>query len=134
MEKLYLCQKIWNITFHTEDSPTFSIYSPRDEFEQFTKIRCFEFPSRGKMSEYFISLYQYRFFSSSKWNGFFNWTMTFRQDSEFYTPYGKIRQTSELPTNLDEHITNFGEENKEAEYLKDKNMTIAWFVSNCGAR
>ena len=57
--------------------------------------------------------------------------MTFRQDSEFYTPYGKIRQTSELPTNLDEHIVNFGEENIEAEYLKDKNMTIAWFVSNC---
>ena len=42
--------------------------------------------------------------SSSEWNGFFNWTMTFRTDSDFYTPYGRIEASSNLPENLDQHI------------------------------
>ena len=41
---------------------------------------------------------------SSEWNGFFNWTMTFRTDSDFYTPYGSIEAISNLPENLDQHI------------------------------
>lgn len=65
--------------------------------------------------------------------------MTYRQDSDFYTPYGKIEPilplpggvTVEPPPNVDEFITAFGEENQDAEYLKHKNLTIAWFVSNC---
>ena len=50
---------------------------------------------------------------SSDWNGFFNWTMTFRQDSDFYTPYGRVQPiSSSLPSNLDEYIQQFGDENK----------------------
>ena len=43
-------------------------------------------------------------FSSSEWSGFFNWTMTFRTDSDFYTPYGKIEATAKLPHNIDKYI------------------------------
>ena len=39
--------------------------------------------------------------------------MTYRQDSDFYTPYGKVHPiSSSLPSNLDEHIQQFGDENK----------------------
>ena len=58
------------------------------------------------------TLYFFAYFSSD-WNGFFNWTMTYRQDSDFYTPYGKVHPiSSSLPSNLDEHIQQFGDENK----------------------
>ena len=43
-------------------------------------------------------------FSSSEWSGFFNWTMTFRTDSDFYTPYGKIEATAKLPDNINEYM------------------------------
>ena len=38
--------------------------------------------------------------------------MTYRQDSDFYTPYGKVKPISSLlPSNLDEYIQQFGDEN-----------------------
>ena len=30
--------------------------------------------------------------------------MTFRTDSDFYTPYGKIEATAKLPHNIDEYL------------------------------
>jgi hypothetical protein len=30
--------------------------------------------------------------------------MTFRRDSDFYTPYGRIEATSNLPENLEQYI------------------------------
>ena len=61
---------------------------------------------------YTSTFYFFAYFSSD-WNGFFNWTMTYRQDSDFYTPYGKVQPiSSSLPSNLDEHIQQFGDKNK----------------------
>ena len=60
-----------------------------------------------------VHIYIFFAYFSSDWNGFFNWTMTYRQDSDFYTPYGKVHPiSSSLPSNLDEHIQQFGDENK----------------------
>lgn len=57
--------------------------------------------------------------------------MTYRSDSDFYTPYGKIVRTSkELPDNLEEFIANFGSENSD-KITETKKHSVAWFVSNC---
>jgi hypothetical protein len=33
---------------------------------------------------------QYIYMDISSMDGFFNWTMTYRRDSDFYRPYGRI--------------------------------------------
>jgi hypothetical protein len=48
-----------------------------------------------------------------------NWTMSYRQDSDIFTPYGKIFK-------CDKNLKN-----KYNFY--EKNKTIAWIVSNCKA-
>ena len=61
--------------------------------------------------------------------------MTYRQDSDVYTPYGKMMPmpNSALPTDRDLFIEQFGEMNFDADFLKSKKKTVAWFVSNCDA-
>ena len=73
-------------------------------------------------------------FDSSEWCGFFNWTMTYRRDSDFPLPYGKILPKRPLPTSdedkLKELIFRFGQEN--AQFVpREKETKAAWFVSNC---
>ena len=69
-------------------------------------------------------------------NGYFNWTMDYRTDSDFYAPYGYIAQTKMHPVgqDLDEYIEKFGQENKHLAKGKSKKLKAAWFVSNCHAR
>jgi len=58
--------------------------------------------------------------SSVPYDGFFNWTMTYRTDSDIYLPYLQYRtlqKHEKRPPALD--------------YAKTKNNTIAWLVSNC---
>ena len=80
---------------------------------------------------------------STKYNGFFNWTYTYRRDSDFQRPYGVIEQFKKLPdkvmntdgtTNLDEldkYIRQFGKTNRGL--IQGRNKSVAWFVSHCGA-
>ena len=82
-------------------------------------------------------------FFSSKYNGFFNWTYTYRRDSDFQRPYGVIEQFKDLPSEvldsdgsvntskLDQHIKKFGKAHRDLIQGRDK--SIAWFVSHCGA-
>lgn len=53
-------------------------------------------------------------------NGFFNWTMTYRLDSDIPRRYGYIEKRSQvhyvMPTK---------------EFVKNKTRSIAWFASNC---
>lgn len=52
-------------------------------------------------------------------NGLFNWTMTYRRDSDVFAHFGKILLTPNhtLPKNYD--------------YSKNKTKLVAWFVSHC---
>lgn len=71
-------------------------------------------------------------FESSKWNSFFNWTLTYRRDSDFPMLYGRIEQTKPHPTDeveLQALISNFGKSN--AHLARKKKNKAAWFVSNC---
>ena len=54
--------------------------------------------------------------------GVFNWTMSYRRDSEIYTPYGKFTPLKEGST---EYFT--GHE------LAGKDKQVAWLASNCQA-
>ena len=74
------------------------------------------------------------FISSAAWNNFFNWTMTFRQDSDFPFLYGHIDKVKEPPTDqsaLNELIEKFGKEHSELKGEKTK--AVAWFASNCNS-
>ena len=73
-------------------------------------------------------------FFSSSWNGFFNWTMTYRKDSDFPHPYGQVVKFLDHPTNkleLTNHIEKFGKDNSNLGEGKTK--PVAWFVSNCNS-
>ncbi len=56
-------------------------------------------------------------------NGFFNWTMSFRSDSDVYSPYGMVLERETEDDN--EILDDFG-------YGKTK--SALWLVSNCNAR
>jgi len=67
-------------------------------------------------------------------NNFFNWSMSYRIDSRFPTPYGHISQTSDPPrgVKLDQLIEKFGEDNVDlAEKTGDVKGVAAAFISNC---
>ena len=74
-------------------------------------------------------------FQPSHYGNFFNWTMTYRQDSTVTIPYGKLRKLKEHPNNgerLDQLIDKFGENNKHlAERKGNSSVRLAWMVSNC---
>lgn len=68
----------------------------------------------------------------SEWNNFFNWTMTYRTDSDFRFAYGKVDQVKAHPveeSTLDQLIQSFGVENSHL--ASGKSKPVAWFVSNC---
>ena len=71
-----------------------------------------------------------------EWPGFFNWTMTFRQDSDLPFNYGGFELTKPHPTEeteLKKYIDDFGRKNTHLAKKKNgkKEPKIAWFVSNC---
>jgi hypothetical protein len=68
-----------------------------------------------------------------KMQGFFTWSMTYRRDSTFYTPYGGFVKTRDHPEGeeLDDFIKQFGEKNKELARKEKNGTSIAQIVSNC---
>jgi len=67
-----------------------------------------------------------------RFNGF-NWTMTFRSDSDIHLFYGYSVQIREHPPKgpeLDKYIEEYGRLNAD-EIMGKRNFSAAWFVSNC---
>lgn len=78
---------------------------------------------------------------------FFNWTMTYRRDSDIYDPhpYGSIRRRSDafrpslvMPTALHPELTSANAaalthpwNKKSRQFLTKKKKMVAWFVSHC---
>lgn len=89
-----------------------------------------ELPSYRRPDQYFV------FFSwepptktdfdRGKADGYFNLTMSYRLDSDFFSPYG---ETVKLPSKKSSNIFN---ESKVTEVLiRNKTKFIAWFASQC---
>ena len=63
-------------------------------------------------------------FDQVLYNGFFNWTMTYRKDSDFFVPYRfYIRLDPEEVAHRQTEITN---------YAEGKDKLAVWSVSHCG--
>lgn len=61
-------------------------------------------------------------------DGVFNWTMTYRSDSDFYLPYGRFQQIKPHPTDklgLMKLIKEFGIKNKHLAGNRTENKA-AW--------
>lgn len=56
-----------------------------------------------------------------QWNNAFNWTMSYRQDSDVFTPYAKLSKRLTL------------KENNYTDIFEQKSKDVAWVVSNCHA-
>ena len=104
--------------------------------------RSFDFddlPMKRKPSQRYIHWIvesaQYLYMDISRLNGIFNWTMTYRRDSDFYHPYGRFHQVKPHPKGeeLQNYIKEFGLKNQHLAQ-SGKNTTslqAAWFVSHC---
>lgn len=60
-----------------------------------------------------------------KYNDVFNWTATYRRDSDLVAPYEKFVYYDSSVRQLNRPLKN---------YAANKTKQVAWFVSNCGAR
>ena len=79
--------------------------------------RSFDFndlPKKRKPNQryihWIIESAQYLYMDIHKLNGIFNWTMTYRQDSDFYLPYGRFHKIKNHPEGeeLKKYIKEFG--------------------------
>ena len=103
-------------------------------------IRWFDMPkqSERRPKQYYIMwAYEspsYPGMNIHQLDNYFNWTMTYRRDSDFPFPYGRVVQTKKHPPlgspELAKIIDQFGKNNIHLA----RNRTgakAAWFVSNC---
>ena len=79
----------------------------------------------------------YAFMDIHQLNNYFNSTMTYRRDSDFPYPYGRVVQTKEHPPlgtpELEKLIDEFGKNNR---YLVGNRTgtKVAWLVSHCDTK
>lgn len=66
---------------------------------------------------------------------FFNWTMTYRWDSDMVSPYGYIAPNGSVPLHpsADQMIHYLSTRNPTINYAQGKMKMAAWFVSNCAS-
>ena len=103
-------------------------------------IRWFDMPkqSERRPNQYYIMwAYEspsYPGMDIHQLDNYFNWTMTYRRDSDFPFPYGRVVQTKKHPPlgspELAKIIDQFGKNN--VHLARNRTGTkAAWFVSNC---
>ena len=78
----------------------------------------------------------WRFADTESMANFFNWTMTYRQDSDIFNPYGSFVPVNDMVTGSFMNPQTLQRLLQEARlnsvnYASGKTKKIAWFVSNC---
>ena len=98
----------------------------------------FELPKTRSSKQYYvfwvIETAAYPYMNIHKLNNLFNWTMTFRKDSDIFLPYGNIVPIADHPPpgpDLDALIQDFGFKNQYLAHDRTNDSKAAWFVSNC---
>ncbi|CAG5116706.1 unnamed protein product [Candidula unifasciata] len=66
-------------------------------------------------------------FGNEVWHGLFNWTMSYRHDSEFWHGYVRSEKRKQPVANE----TRAADEKTWRELFSKKQGLVAWFVSNC---
>jgi alpha-1,3-fucosyltransferase len=64
---------------------------------------------------------------------FFNWTLTYRWDSDMVMRYGYVRPTGNVPLHLSDDQMKELLSNQKVNYATTKTKMAAWMVSNCGS-
>ena len=98
------------VAFHDADMP--NELPKRTRQDQLWIYHCMESPIHSKTR-------------GKRYNGIFNWTMTYRVDSDVYTPYGNF-----IPLQCKEALR---EVKSKISYAAGKTQLIAWIVSGCRA-
>nr|CAH0099095.1 unnamed protein product [Daphnia galeata] len=62
---------------------------------------------------------------------FFNWTLTYRWDSDMVMPYGYVKPTGNVPLHPSEDQMRKLLSNQKINYATGKTKLAAWMVSNC---
>lgn len=77
----------------------------------------------------------WRFVNTDPMANFFNWTMTYRWDSDIVNPYGHITPTGNVPLHpsADQMKHYLASQDKTVNYAEGKTKMAAWFVSNCAS-
>ena len=68
---------------------------------------------------------------TSKFRNYFNWTMSYRQDSDIKLSYGRVRAKSSAPQNPSEMERLIRETHKWNRTFPTKTKTVVWMVSHC---
>ena len=69
-----------------------------------------------------------------RYNNLFNWTMTYKHNSDILLLYGRVKAKPSAPTDPSDirkmiHQTRYSRRN----YLKNKRKSVAWMVSHCNS-
>lgn len=120
------------------------LFHPIDGDPQFDQIRKWRRPHQRFVLMYMESPDYLDWNADGKYNHFFNWTMTYRWDSDFPRPYGWFHSKNDndepplyplIPQWKPYDETDFRKRlaKKPAEFLARANKTkqVAWIVSNC---
>ena len=74
----------------------------------------------------------WRFYlDSAPMANFFNWTVTYRWDSDSVRPYGYVKPIGHVPLHPNESQMKKYLSNSKVNYANGKTKMAAWFVSNC---
>jgi hypothetical protein len=70
---------------------------------------------------------------TSSLGNIFNWTLTYRWDSDMVMPYGYVRPTGKVPLHPSEDQLKQLMSVQKVNYAAGKTKMASWMVSNCGA-
>ena len=67
---------------------------------------------------------KFTYYDPLLYNGFFNWTMSYRRDSDFFVPYRTYTRLEPDEVSTHEHAHN-------RNYAHGKDRLVAWVISHC---
>jgi hypothetical protein len=76
----------------------------------------------------------HEYLDTSPMANFFNWTMTYRWDSDMVGPYGYVKPIGSVPLHPSESQIKEYLSSSKINYAKGKTKMAAWFVSNCKSK
>ena len=113
--------------FNTTQNVTYDPFGGDAVLFQLNKLLAMKYPPLKRDGQVFVGVEREATPKSDiplqNFEYVFNWTMTFRQDSDIFYPYGRIFERSSIPA-----AKNY------SEIFKRKKKGIVWFVSDCNTR
>ena len=74
------------------------------------------------------------YLDTSPMANYFNWTMTYRWDSDMVGPYGYVKPIGNVPIHPNKSQMKEYLSNSKVNYADGKTKMAVWFVSNCNSK